>query len=254
MAYTVQQLAKLSGVSVRTLHYYDEIELLKPAYHGANGYRYYEEEQLLRLQQILFFRELGFKLERIKGILGRSDFHQIAALASHRQILEQEVGRLGQLILTINKTIKHLKEDSEMEPIEMYLGFSKEKQKGYEKELIEAYGQKAQTLIAESKVKTKGWSADQWRRSKQQGEEVTQQLAKALEKGAEADSDEVQALVAQLHKWVSQFWTPDRESYIRLGQLYIDHPEMKAHYEGYHRGLAAFLAEAMKCYAERNLS
>src|SRR3954465_11930813 len=89
MAYTVKQVATVSGVSVRTLHFYDEAGLLKPAYHGANGYRYYEEEQLLMLQQILFFRELGLELKQIRKIIGSSDFDKIAALRSHRQVLEK---------------------------------------------------------------------------------------------------------------------------------------------------------------------
>src|SRR6202011_5249891 len=85
MAYTVKQVAAMSGVSVRTLHFYDETGLLKPAYHGANGYRFYEEPQFLTLQQILFYRELGFELKEIKRILDRPDFENIAALESHRQ-------------------------------------------------------------------------------------------------------------------------------------------------------------------------
>jgi MerR family transcriptional regulator, thiopeptide resistance regulator len=82
MAYTVTKLAKISGVSVRTLHFYDEIGLLKPAYYGSNGYRYYEEEQLLTLQQILFFKELGFELKRIQSILRKSNFDKLADLLS----------------------------------------------------------------------------------------------------------------------------------------------------------------------------
>src|SRR3954468_17538452 len=109
MAYTVKQVATVSGVSVRTLHFYDEMGLLKPAYHGANGYRFYEEPQLLTLQQILFYRELGFELKRIKRMLGRGDSKKIAALESHRKILEKNLGRTRTLIETIDKTIQHLK-------------------------------------------------------------------------------------------------------------------------------------------------
>src|SRR3954462_3076814 len=103
MAYTVKQVAALSGVSVRTLHFYDEVGLLKPAYVGANGYRFYEVPQLLSLQQILFYRELGIELKQIKEILGRADFEKIAALESHRQVLEQNLTRTQTLIETIDK-------------------------------------------------------------------------------------------------------------------------------------------------------
>src|SRR3954454_18450238 len=91
MVYTVKQVSAISGVSVRTLHFYDETGLLKPAYCGANGYRFYEEPQLLILQQILFYRELGFELKQIKRILGEADFEQVAALESHRQILQENI-------------------------------------------------------------------------------------------------------------------------------------------------------------------
>src|SRR6476620_10539834 len=101
MAFTVKQVAEMSGVSVRTLHFYDETGLLKPAYVGANGYRFYEEAQLLLLQQILFYRELGFELKEIKRILGRSDFEKVAALESHRKVLQKSLARSRKLIVTI---------------------------------------------------------------------------------------------------------------------------------------------------------
>src|SRR5579862_6336306 len=124
MAYTVKQLAAMSGVSVRTLHFYDETGLLKPAYHGANGYRFYEEAQILTLQQILFYRELGFELKQIQRILGRADFEKLAALQSHRQVLEKDLKRTNRLIETIDKTIEHLKGLNKMKSEEMFVGFT----------------------------------------------------------------------------------------------------------------------------------
>jgi DNA-binding transcriptional MerR regulator/quercetin dioxygenase-like cupin family protein len=124
MAYTVRNVAAMSGVSVRTLHFYDETGLLKPAFIGANDYRYYEEPQLLRLQQILFYRELGFELKRIKQILGQRNFEVAAALRSHRKELEKNLKRTGQLLETIDKTIQHLKGKSKMKTEDMFLGFS----------------------------------------------------------------------------------------------------------------------------------
>ena len=109
MAYTVKQVAVMSGVSVRTLHFYDETGLLKPAHHGANGYRFYEEPQLLLLQQILFYRELGFELKQIKKILGGADFQIAVALQSHRKTLQTNLTRTNRLIETIDRTIQHLK-------------------------------------------------------------------------------------------------------------------------------------------------
>src|SRR5438034_5359077 len=114
MAYTVKQVAALSGVSVRTLHFYDQTGLLKPAYLGANGYRFYEEPQLLTLQQILFYRELGLELKQIKEILGRADFEIVVALESHRKVLEQNLIRTRRLLETIDKTIEHLQRTKKM--------------------------------------------------------------------------------------------------------------------------------------------
>src|SRR5947209_14315753 len=119
MAYTVKQLAVMSGVTVRTLHFYDETGLLKPAYTRANGYKIYENPQLLMLQQILFYRELGFDLKRICEILSQRKFETIAALRSHRQILEKKVTRTRTLIETIEKTISHLKGKKKMKSEEL---------------------------------------------------------------------------------------------------------------------------------------
>ena len=124
MAYTVKQLAVMSGITVRTLHFYDEMALLKPAYSRANGYRIYEEPQLLMLQQILFYRELGFELKRINEILSQPKFEKIAALKSHRQVLEKNVTRTRTLIETIDKTISHLKGTKKMKSEELFTGFS----------------------------------------------------------------------------------------------------------------------------------
>src|SRR4249920_159135 len=102
MAHTVKQVAAMSGVSVRTLHFYDEAGLLKPAHYGANGYRFYEEPQLLTLQQILFYRELGFELKEIRRTLDRPEFEKAAALRSHRTVLQQSLSRTRTLLETID--------------------------------------------------------------------------------------------------------------------------------------------------------
>lgn len=123
MVYTVKDLAEISGVSIRTLHYYDEIGLLKPAYTKANGYRCYENAQLLLLQQILFFRELGFDLKQIANILIQSDFDQVEALRSHRKFIERDLEKSRKLLETIDKTIKHLTGKKTMKDKELFDGF-----------------------------------------------------------------------------------------------------------------------------------
>src|SRR5690349_16977752 len=114
MDLTVKRLSRLAGVSVRTLHFYDEIGLLRPARVGANGYRYYGQTALLRLQQILFYKELGLSLEEIAEVLDRPGFDVAAALLEHRRALEQRLGRLHRLIATVDQTIAYLKGDTVM--------------------------------------------------------------------------------------------------------------------------------------------
>lgn len=124
MAYTVKKLAKLSGISIRALRFYDTIGLLKPAYYGDNNYRYYEEEQILILQQILFYRELGFPLNDIQKIIGSDDFNKIDALISHKQVLTQSLDRTEQLIKTIDQTIAHLRGNTTLRNEELFVGFA----------------------------------------------------------------------------------------------------------------------------------
>src|SRR6476660_6076257 len=155
MAYTVKKVAAMSRVSVRTLHFYDETGLLKPAYYGANGYRFYEEAQLLMLQQILFYRELGFELKQIKRILSRPDFDKVAALESHRKVLRKSLADTRRLIQTIDKTVEHLKGTKKMKGQEMFAGFSPEQQARHEKYLIDRFGEGMREGIAQSKLKVK---------------------------------------------------------------------------------------------------
>jgi len=124
MSYTVKKLARLSGISIRTLRFYDKIGLLNPAYYGDNNYRYYEEEQVLMLQQILFYRELGFSLNDIQGIINSDDFNKIDALISHKRVLAQSLDRTKQLIKTIDQTIAHLRGIIAMRDEELFIGFT----------------------------------------------------------------------------------------------------------------------------------
>lgn len=256
MVYTVAKLAKVSGVSIRTLHWYDEIGLLKPAYHGANGYRYYEEEQLLMLQQILFFRELGFELKQIESILKRSDFDRISALSSHRIILQKNVERTKKLIKTIDKTIEHLKGIKKMKDHEIYLGFSKEKQNAYQKYLINRFGEKAKNSMEETLVNFKNFNKEDFEKSKTEWDEICKDLVKQWKNQANANSSVVQKIIQRHYQWLKNYWTPDRDSYPQLGEQYMGF-EWKEAFESYdseHPKLAQFFAEGMKIFAEKELS
>ena len=137
--FTVKQLSKLAGVTPRTLHHYDDIGLLKPSRVGDNGYRYYGEEALLRLQQILFYRELDIRLDDIKKIIGRRDFDVLSALQSHKDALNKQVARLNLLINTVDNTINHLKGNNIMSEKAYFEGFSEEEQEKYALEAEQMY-------------------------------------------------------------------------------------------------------------------
>ena len=200
MAYTVKTLAGLSGVSVRTLHFYDEVGLLKPAYLGANGYRYYEEPQLLTLQQILFYRELGIDLKQIKRILGRSDFDKVAALESHRKVLRKDLARTRKLIVTIDKTIEHLKGRKKMKRKEMFVGFDPKQQAKHEQYLIDRFGEGMKQDIAESKRKIKNWTKADWEQSTAAFAGICRDLVAAMKRERPTDSPEVQLIIRRSGK------------------------------------------------------
>jgi len=253
MAYTVKKVAAISGVSVRTLHFYDETGLLKPAYVGANGYRFYEEAQLLLLQQILFYRELGFELKEIKRILGRSDFEKVAALESHRKVLQKSLARSRKLIVTIDKTIEHLKGIKKMKNEEMFVGFDPKEQARHEQYLIDRYGDCMKEGIAQSKKRVKEWTKSDWERSGAVFNEICQELVGLMGGQLSADSREVQLVIRRHFEWMKQFWIPTRVSYAGHSQLIVD-SELRKAYETHHPQLPEFTAAAIKVFAEKELS
>ena len=153
IAYTVKQLARMAGVSARTLHFYDQTGLLKARRNPANGYRIYNQAAALRLQQILFLRELGLSLEQIRSVIDRPDFDLLQALEQHRQALQERQARLERLLQTVERTISYMKGNIEMEGKELFIGFSEEKQKAYEVEAQKRWGEK------EVKVSQQRWAS-----------------------------------------------------------------------------------------------
>lgn len=251
--YTVREVARLAGVTVRTLHFYDEIGLLKPAYTGENGYRYYEKAELLRLQQIMFYRELNVPLDQIKAIMANPEFDRLEALQAHRERMEKEVDRYRRLLSTIDSTIAELEGATAMSDNELFAGFSEEKQRQYEKELVDRYGDGVQAKIDESKQRIKGWTKDDFQASQQRWQDFLAALGALARDGKSAGSAEVQALIPSHRAWLESYWTPVRASYIGLGQMYAEHPDFRKQFDAVHVGLADFCAEAMRIYAEREL-
>lgn len=251
MTYTVKRLAELSGVTVRTLHHYDRIGLLHPAYLGDNNYRYYDEEQLLILQQILFYRELGMSLDDIKRILKSSGFSKIKALNAHKEILKMEFDRIKQMIKTIDKTIKHLEGEITMKDEELFYGFDSPKQKKYEKYLVET-GVCTEEQIEESREKGKNLD---WDAIKIRWDQLFKDYVDAIQKNLSPASPQVQKLAHKQFDILSyiNMGTPTKEYFVGLTQQYHSHPDWLKMFNKYHPKLLEFICEAMKTFADREL-
>lgn len=243
--YTVSRVAEMAGVSVRTLHHYDHIGLLRPA-KSEYGHRYYNQADLLRLQQICFYKELDFPLAEIKEILDNPDFDPVAALKNHRQQLENRLHRTQRLLVTIDKTIKKLtEENTAMTNEELYEGFSKETIERWNREVDEKYDPE---LVRQSREKLKRTPKGEWEKIKKDSEALTREIAAHV--GEDPTSAGVQALIAKHHQGIEFFYTANACVYAGLGQLYVDNPEFTAYYEKYRPGLASFMRDAMQHYAE----
>lgn len=246
MSYTVQQLARLANTSVRTLHYYDAIGLLSPSRVSENGYRRYEEPELLKLQQILFFRELDLPLADIKRILQSPYFDLTAALIDQRRLLELKKKRLAKLITTINQTIKKLNHQSNMKDEELYDAFADEDTKAYAAEAKERWGNT--DAYKQSQARVSKMTKVQMQELKEDGEKHLQALAKAMDLGV--DSPEVQALIKKSHANVNFFYDCSVEMFRNLGKMYVTDPRFTATYEKVRPGLAAFVHQAIELYCD----
>jgi DNA-binding transcriptional MerR regulator len=247
MAYTSNQLAVLAKVTPRTLHYYDSVGLLKPAYHERNGYRYYEEKELLKLQQILFFKELGFSLDRIKIILASPTFNVLEALKGQKNTLKIEARRISELIATIDKTIRKLKGTTTMTDEDLFEGFSDEEMKAYQEEARQKWGHTA--AYKQSQERVKKMSKEDMRKIQEENEDVLTKMVAVMDKGVE--SPEVQAQVERHFQGINRFYDCSMEIYRGLGQMYVDDPRFTAYYQKFHPQLPEFLNQAITVYCNR---
>lgn len=246
MAYSVQQLAKLANTSVRTLHYYDEIGLLSPSRVSRNGYRDYDEPELLKLQQILFFRELDFSLTDIRRILSSPYFDMAAALVDHRKLIELKKKRLNKLLATIDQTIKKLNHETSMSDEELYDSFGDEEMKGYAEEAKQRWG--STDAYKQSQARVSKMTQAQMMQLKEEGKKHTQALADAMDLGVA--SPDVQALIKKSHDGVNFFYDCSLEMFRNLGQMYVDDPRFTAYYEKFRPGLAVFMRDAINVYCD----
>lgn len=250
---TVRQLARIAGVSVRTLHHYDAIGLLRPASVGQNGYRYYGEEEMLRLQQILIHRELGMSLADIGQALDAPDFDRLTALRQQRVRLAAEAERYARLVRTIDRTIARLNGERTMKNAELYQGISADKQAEYEQWLVDRYGEGMIGEIEASRERVAERGPEQMAERLEALHDIEQALAEAHRRGLPAGAPVLDPLLARHRDWVGEMWGAPcgPEAYAGLADLYLAHPDFVARYETIAEGFAQFLATSMKLHARR---
>lgn len=256
MDYTVKQLADLAGVTPRTLRYYDQIGLLCPAMVGENGYRYYTEDAVWRLQQIMFYRELDFSLAEIQAILDDPAFDLLVALQSHKRTLQARIGQLHDLIQTVDRTLLHLQGDNLQEDNlerelmmakkDLFVGFDEARQAKYEEEISAAY---RDDELNESRQHWGSYSAAQRDQILREGEAIYREFASHI--GTAPTHTDVQALVVRWHEHLHYFYTPTPEILRGLAATYATHPDFIATYTRIDPALPDFLRDAILAYCDQ---
>jgi len=253
MEYTVQKLGKLAGISTRTLRYYDEIGILKPARINSSGYRIYGEKEVDSLQQILFYRELDVSLDSIKEILTSPSFDGENALREHREKLLEKRNQLDALIANVDKTIALTGGEIKMSNKEKFEGFKKnmveENEKKYGKEIREKYGK---DTVEKSNAKMMNMTEEQYDEVTKLNELLTTTLAQAFISGDPAS--EIAQEAAELHKkWLLYYWSEySKEAHAGLAQMYVDDERFTAYYDKERPGTAVFLRDAVFIYTGMN--
>lgn len=251
--YTVKQLASLSGVSIRALHHYDEIGLLKPAFTGENNYRYYGRAELLRLQDILFHRELGLPLKDIGDLLSTNGHDRVTILIGHRKLLAQQMKRSRQLLRTIDRTIADLNGEDVMNNKELYKGFDPKKQAEHEAWLIDNNGPKMREAIDTSKAHVSKLGKDGMQDALAEGEAAEAALAEYFLSGEAPDAEAASPALERHRAWVAGMWGRECSpaAYGGLADMYLAHPDFRTRYEAHGAGFTEWLTSAMKAHAAR---
>lgn len=248
--YKVKEVSDLTGISIRMLHHYDKINLLKPSNLSEAGYRLYSDGDLEVLQQILIYRELDFSLKEIREILDDKNFDLKDALISQKKLIIEKRNRLNKIIDTIENTIKHVEEETSMSKKGMFEGLNVNKHiKKYEKEVEEKYGENE--AYKESKKRTVKYSKEDWNNINSEIDILYKELAKL--KDRDVSDENVQELVNQWRMLISNnFYNCTIEIFRGLADMYIYDERFTKNINKYGEGFTEFLSEAMKYYCDKN--
>jgi DNA-binding transcriptional MerR regulator len=247
MTYTVGDVSRIARISVRALHHYDEIGLVRPTARSGAGYRLYTDSDLERLQQVLFFRELGFKLDEIVRILADPGFDRREALIAQRALLAERAEQARSLVELIDKTIAALDGGTTMKREEMFDGFDPA---AHEEEARSRWGHTAE--YAESMRRTKGYTKDDWAQIRAESNAITDAFAKAAEAGVAATDARAMDVAERHRQHIDRWFYPCSKAMHRgLGQMYVADERFAASYEKARAGLAQFICDAIAANAAR---
>jgi DNA-binding transcriptional MerR regulator len=248
---TVSEVARLAGVSVRTLRHYDSIGLLPPGRVAPNGYRYYGRPELLRLQRILLLRELDVPLPAIARILDEQD-DEVSALQDHREQLLQERQRLDDILGAVDRTIAGLSGDETVTDDEFFAGLSQARSR-LRDDLADRFGAAAAEGFEEAVRATDGWTREDYERMGDEGRRLLLRMAAARDRGVRPDSAEALELTEQHYNGVLQLWPATPTSYYALGDLILENADQRAIIASLDEELPEWLAAAVRVYAVQRL-
>ena len=246
MSYRVKELARLAGVTVRALHHYDRIGLLRPSYVNEAGYRFYCDQEVAKLQQILFFKELDFKLSEIAEIMERPDYDVKAALRLQRKLLVEKRRRLDKLVETIDATLVASEKGKNMCAKSRFEAFDKETLEKYKAEAMALYGQK---MVEESHRRVAKMSKKEYERLAEDFNEICRALVPHI--GGGYDKAEVCEVMEQLRAYLNRFYDCTSEIFGGLGDLYCEDERFREKIASFHADLPEFMRQAMKVHASK---
>ena len=237
----IKEFAELTGVSVRTLHYYDEIGLLRPALVDKyTGYRFYDENSILRMQEILFYRELDFSLKTIDEILSSPNYNKEKALAQQKKLLIIKKERLENLISAIDDAVKGKN---------IMTAFDNSEFENYKQEVREKWGKS--DAYKEHTKKTKDYSKDKWNSLAEDMDEIMKEFSLCMKSGAEESSDEAQSLVKRLQEHITEnYYSCTKEILAGLGQMYVCDERFRNNIDKHSDGTADFISKAIAIYCK----
>ncbi|MCY7945776.1 MerR family transcriptional regulator [Bacillus atrophaeus] len=250
MLYQVKEVADMTGISIRTLHHYDHIQLLKPASVTESGYRQYSDADLERLQQILFFREIGFRLEEIKKMIDHPEFNREAALRSQKEILLKKKLRLENMIQTVERTMAAIEGREIMSKQDLFAGLSmkdiEDHQKKYTEEARALYGTE---IVDQTEKKMAAYTKDEWAMMMSEWNGIYERIAGTMTAGP--GDPQAQAAVEDFRNHISKhFYECTLDIFRGLGNLYVSDQRFTDNINKYGPGLAAFLREAIIIYCD----